>query len=344
MRKKQKIFFFAAAGACLLLALTLSILTIAEKNSPADAREVMEPFAAGGKNYLLLGVDAVSSSSDVILIAHVDEEGKGMRLLQLPRDTYTADHGKLNSLYAAAAVQAKKEGKSASDASEAGARALSDFLSEAFGLSLDGYAVITLDDFRRIVDNVGGVEVTLPADLDYDDPAQDLHIHLKAGTHLLSGKDAEGLVRCRSAYLTADYGRMDAQKIFMTAFLKKLKTDLSFGQLFSLVTTTYRHVKTDITLKEALSIGKKMLSASLEDFSFASLKGKSLKINAALYEVIPEKTLEDAAFWLGSEEPSLTPAFCGERTDVSQLFFSEPLYAFAPVTADSIDREGITIR
>ena len=33
--------------------------------------------------------------------------------------------------------------------------------------------------------------------MDYDDPAQDLHIHLKAGQQTLSGEDAMGLIRWR---------------------------------------------------------------------------------------------------------------------------------------------------
>lgn len=345
MRTQYKIIFFSSVGVLLLLTLLFSILTLTDKALPTSGEEVEEPFTGGGKNYLLLGVDAVSASSDVILIAHVDEDGSGMKLLQLPRDTYTAQHGKINSIYASANRKAKREGKNEKGATAAGAEALSDFLEDSFGLTIDGYAVITLEDFRKIVDNVGGVEVTLPKDLNYDDPAQNLSIHLKAGTHRLNGKDAEGLVRCRSAYLTADYGRMDAQKIFMTAFLKKLKTELSFGQLFSLVTTTYRHIHTDISLKNALSLGKKMISASLEDFSFASIKGKSLKIGGALCEVIPHKTLESAAAWLGGDSSALsTGAFCGEKDEVKALYHSSPVYVFSPVTADSIDREGITIR
>lgn len=57
------------------------------------------------------------------------------------------------------------------------------------------YGAIQIPAFKRLVDAVGGVEVYVPQNYHYDDPTQNLYIHLEKGTQLLNGKQAEGLVR-----------------------------------------------------------------------------------------------------------------------------------------------------
>ena len=60
--------------------------------------------------------------------------------------------------------------------------------------------------------------------MDYDDPTQDLHIHLKKGVQLIDGKKAEQLLRFRhnndntsytSEYGDNDFGRMKTQREFI---------------------------------------------------------------------------------------------------------------------------------
>ena len=55
------------------------------------------------------------------------------------------------------------------------------------GFSIDSYAVIDLEACAKIVDIIGGVTFDVPVKMYYDDPAQDLHIAIPAGTQTLSG-------------------------------------------------------------------------------------------------------------------------------------------------------------
>lgn len=349
MRQTFKILYVVLLSSLLAVALGLAAASFTRREAPSvSVSAPKDALPEEGQNFLLLGVDEASCSSDVILIARAasDTEGGGLKLLQLPRDSYTASHGKLNSIFSAACRRARKAGQNESDAFRTAACALSDFLSSSLGLAFDGYAVVTLTDLARLVDRVGGVEVTLPKALSYDDPAQELHIDLPAGTHHLNGKQACEFVRCRNAYLTADYGRMDAQKLFMTAFLKKMKSGaLSHTALLSLAVEACRFVKTDLTLGEVLSLGKRLLFADLSAFSFATVKGNSLKIGSALYEILPEKTLSDAILWLGGQDTAALDkgAFCGSSPSVLALYRTDPLYPLSPVTADKLDEEGMTI-
>ncbi|MBR2905750.1 MAG: LCP family protein, partial [Lentisphaeria bacterium] len=103
-------------------------------------------MSSAGKNFLLLGIDEVSGSSDVIMLSHVDFDQKEIKLLQIPRDSYTAEHGKINSLFAAAYHKALKEGNSQKKSLAQGAKAISTHLSDMLGVTVDNYAVLTLKD------------------------------------------------------------------------------------------------------------------------------------------------------------------------------------------------------
>ena len=91
------------------------------------------------------------------------------------------------------------------------------------GIIPDFYVVVQWEAVGELVEAIGGVEFDVPFDMDYDDPAQDLHIHLKAGQQTLSGEDAMGLIRWRHnndysvQYPNGDLGRVQTQQAFLKA-------------------------------------------------------------------------------------------------------------------------------
>ena len=78
---------------------------------------------------------------------------------------------KINSVYGSAGM------------GEKGIRALEDKIGKTFGIWMDGYVMVDLEAFEKIVDMVGGVYVEVPMNMNYDDPTQDLYIHLQKGWH-----------------------------------------------------------------------------------------------------------------------------------------------------------------
>ena len=63
------------------------------------------------------------------------------------------------------------------------------------GVQVDHFVVVDFNGFKDMVDAINGVEVCLPEDVD-DDIG---HIHLKAGTREVKGKEALDYVRVRHA-------------------------------------------------------------------------------------------------------------------------------------------------
>ncbi len=344
IKKLKFVFLFTL----LLFALFLSVSFAME--STADEGASLEAISDEKRayNFLLLGVDSVSASSDVIILVRADVENKSATVLQLPRDTYTKEYGKLNSLFAASYNSSRKKGFTKEASRERAAKALAKFLKKSLSIEIDGSFVVTLDDFRDIIDSIGGVDVTLDRSLDYDDPSQDLHIHLNSGENHLDGRAAEGLCRMRSAYLTADYGRMDAQKLFLTAFIKKARYELSAGELILFITKAYGKVVTDVPISTLIDIGSSASTFDLSSVRLASVKGFSVKTSFGLSEVIPKKTLLEAAelFAAPSPESALESADFtnSENQEIEKYYNSEPISSLVGVTADEIDKNGIEIK
>ena len=76
------------------------------------------------------------------------------------------------------------------------------------GFTPDFYVKVDLEMFVELVDLVGGVEFYVPQDMNYDDPWQDLHIHLEEGLQVLDGEKAMELVRFRR-YSEGDIKRVE---------------------------------------------------------------------------------------------------------------------------------------
>ncbi|MFD4184078.1 LCP family protein, partial [Rhodococcus sp. NPDC058514] len=86
----------------------------------------------------------------------------------------------------------------------------------ATGLRMDHYAEIGFGGFAGIVDSIGGVNICVPYPI--DDPLAG--INLQPGCQDLTGAQALGFVRTRATPM-ADLDRMNNQRAFMSALLKK---------------------------------------------------------------------------------------------------------------------------
>ncbi len=226
-------------------------------------------------NFLVIAKDKGGGNTDTMMVLSYDVPNKNISLLQIPRDTcvnYKNAVRKINSVYSIGYRAAKG---SADEKTKKGIEALSTCLVDNFGIVIDRYVIIDLAGFRAIVDTIGGVDVYVQKDMKYKDPYQNLDINLKAGMNHLDGKKAEQFVRFRKGYVNADLGRMDAQKIFMSAFLKKLLSTASIKKAPELISHIMEYVDTNVTLQEATYFGTRLLSMDMSAISMHSLQGTS---------------------------------------------------------------------
>lgn len=306
--------------AFILFVFTFSLYLFASPNEPLTAEKEVSA-SARDPIFLLVGVDKASYSADVMILLRM-KRGE-LAFLQIPRDSLTASGSRLNAVFAAACNRVKNEGGSDKDAYLAGGRALSEKLQAALGITVSAHATLTLDGLATMIDAIGGVDVTLDRALSYEDPAQGLVISLEAGERHLDGVAAEGLVRCRNAYPDADYGRMRAQRKLIEAVFHKVRNAFSPFGLISLFRKAYSEVATDLSLKDALPLLRRLVSEDTA-LTFATLCGESYRHGNAVVEVLNRHNLEKASLYLGGEfDPALCRAeFCHGDAGVISLYES----------------------
>ena len=205
---------------------------------------------------LILGVstDLDSQLTDTIMVASYNPNTQKANLLSIPRDSYTGKNTakataslKINALY-----NIEKTPEKTLKA-----------VNEITGLDIKYYVVVKTEALIQLVDAIGGVEFNVPIDMKYDDPTQDLHIDLKAGTQKLDGEKAEQVLRFRhsnpdkitgqmstypSEYGNDDFGRMRTQRDFISALLKQTLKPGNIFKLGEILEIAHKNVETNLEL------------------------------------------------------------------------------------------------
>ena len=224
-------------------------------------------------NFLVLGVDRAANLSDVIMLVSFDVKEHDLHVVSLPRDTYINVGSNYHTVNAYFAASYNHSGKRDEARYTDAITSMKNFLEKGLCVKIDRYVCMDTAGFRDIVDAVGGVDMDVPFDMDYEDPEQDLFIHLKAGYQHLDGDKAEQFVRFRKAYLNGDIGRISAQRLFLTALAKTVKENLTVSTAASLAKTVFNYVTTDLTAAECVYFAKEALSVDLEKISFTTIPG-----------------------------------------------------------------------
>jgi len=285
-------------------------------------------------------VDEVSGLADVILLASFNLKTQKFVVLQIPRDTYfnvsNASYKKINGAISELG----------------GIKNFAQELELAWNIEIDYTVKFTLDAFGRLVDSIGGVSVIIPNDMDYDDPYQNLHIHLEKGEHLLDGEKAKQFVRFRSGYVRGDIDRTDAQKIFIAALVEKVTTDISIFQMSSLIDILLDDVETDMKFSDCLELANQMISLKPENvvmLTACGLDARTKVDSGAWYYIINRSaTIEILnkhfiSFQLDENSFDVKKQFSNSNyPHFDDIYYSDE-YKIFEYDAENINSEGIKI-
>ncbi|MFE9676450.1 LCP family protein [Streptomyces sp. NPDC006259] len=201
---------------------------------------------SGANKKLGGGADDGSARSDTAMIVHVYEGHKSASVVSVPRDTLidrpecTDTRGGTHD--AATGVMFN------SAYTTGGAACAVKTVESISGVRMDHYLEVDFSGFEKLIDELGGVEITTTKDI--KDP--DSHLDLKAGTHTLDGAQALGLVRTRHGVGDgSDLGRIQLQQAFVKALVDQVKDVglLTSGtKLYALADTATKAVTTDSDL------------------------------------------------------------------------------------------------
>jgi len=193
--------------------------------------------------------------SDMMLIAQLDFDKKMITGLSIPRDTGVRLPGgpmhKINAYHAYGGAELSK-------------KAVETLLP---GVGIDRVVTVNFEGFVDMVNAVGGVHVNVEKNMDYDDKAGHLHIHLRKGPQLLNGEQAEGYVRFR--HTDNDFVRADRQHVFMLAFKAAAqKNATAFPYMMDGLT---KMLSNGLTTDEVISLGYFVRDVPKSNVKFGSL-------------------------------------------------------------------------
>ena len=166
------------------------------------------PDDAGNRiNILLVGIDDGELSdpktsphrSDSMLLMGVHRSTGAVSLLSIPRDTRVAIPGH------------SANDKFGHSFAYGGVELTIATIQEFLKIPVHYYVVADWQGFIKIIDALGGIDLNVEADMDYEDPYANLKIHLKKGFQHLDGHQTGQYVRFRHEEM-GDIGRVARQQ------------------------------------------------------------------------------------------------------------------------------------
>ncbi|MBE7021687.1 MAG: LytR family transcriptional regulator [Ruminococcaceae bacterium] len=242
-------------------------------------------------NVLLMGLDKGKTRADVIMVVSVDPKENTVKVLSIPRDTRAQySESRYDKINHAMGYKNPEE-------------TIIRLVRNITGMPIHYYCEIDFMGFRNVIDILGGVEYDVPINMHYDDPVQDLHIHVNKGLQVLDGEDAEGVVRFRNTYANGDYDRIALQQDFLKELFAQKLDAKYITKAPAIVNEIYDHVKTNFSVADAtkyLGMLKKMTDDSLTTYT---LPGNSQYISGISYFIYdPAKTREMVLYNFGYPE------------------------------------------
>ncbi|MBR1589685.1 MAG: LCP family protein [Acidaminococcaceae bacterium] len=234
---------------------------------------------SGKKNIVVMGCDIRKDDvgrSDTLFVVMLDKNNKQASLLSIPRDTRVKikDRGwdKINAAFAYGGQDLTRS-------------TVQDFL----GIRLHNYVVVDFQGFKDLVDVIGGVDINVEKRMYYYDPYANFEIDLRPGLQHMDGKTAMQYVRYRDE--EGDIGRIRRQQKFIMALYKQIASKNIIAKMPGLSKQIMSMVKSDLSLKEMVELGKVMHDMLQKDgLKMAMVPGTPKYIDGISYWIpdIPE--------------------------------------------------------
>ncbi|MBR9656638.1 LCP family protein [Bacillus cereus] len=238
------------------------------RGDKSDLRDKAVKPITNNVSVLVMGVDesdvrgkeyGEAIRTDALLLATFNKDSKTVKLLSIPRDTYTyiPVEKKKDKITHAHAYGSTKNGK------DGGPQASIDAVEKLLNVPVDYFVKFNFKSFMKIVDDLGGIEVDVPVEFteqDSNDTAD--AIHLKKGVQKLNSEEALALARTR--HIDSDAMRGQRQQLVIEAILKQLTSVGSVTKVGNIIDDINGQFVTNLTFDDMLSFYKYGADSSIE--------------------------------------------------------------------------------
>ncbi len=334
---KYFIFFVLLFSAILYLVKSdfLSNFTASEETKKHNTLDFNFNFSPRRQNILLMGVDASENPatpfrgtrSDTMLLVSIAPYGKNINVISIPRDSkvYIAGKSKADKINHAFAY--------------GGAKLTVRTVEEVFGVKINNYVAISNAGVVKLIDTLGGLPIYIEKNMKYDDYSAKLHINLKQGDHVLSGKETEGYLRFRHDSF-GDIGRIRRQQWFFNALIARLKDPTVIIKLPELLKIMPEYIQTDLSgyeLAKYVGVAKNIDSSSVQ---IATIPGAPSTKGIISYWIIdPIKTQEliDKMVYRNKSEVQNSEISVG-------ILYSPSVEAQANQLKETLEAQGLQVK
>ncbi len=252
---------------------------------------LLNSFKLGNEpvNILVLGGDQVASNTDTMMLVNYNPVSSKASIMSIPRDTKVNVPGsgvpKINSAYSAG-----------------GGKLAAEIAGKLLNVKIKYYVFINTAAFRNIIDALGGVKYTIPADMNYDDPTQNLHIHLEKGPQTLNGEKAEHFMRFRQPnsytgeitqyYDGSDLKRIEAQQSFLKELIKQKASLRYISKVDDIINIMFKNITTNMSSGEAVKMAESLIRLKVNEINTYTLPGVPQEGGGWYYIMDKAKTKE----------------------------------------------------
>ncbi len=263
---------------CLCIFCFICLLRFGRNSKSAGTHDVV---SGGIVNILVTGTDLSEARTDTIMLASYNPHIGSLKMISIPRDTLVTLKGKNSKINAANAY--------------GGESLLVATVENLLDIDINYYATINYTGFDRMIDAIGGVNMTIPETMDYDDPTQDLEIHFEKGkTVHLNGKKAEEFFRWRenndgTGMANGDIGRIDNQHLLIEKVMGKVKSPIGLLRTPYVLYVASQNIETNMKAADIIKYGFKIATIDKSKVDTATLQGSTPYIGGVSYFVYDKK-------------------------------------------------------
>jgi cell envelope-related function transcriptional attenuator common domain len=164
-----------------------------------------------------------------------------------------------------------------------------------FDLKINYYARIDYNGFRKLIDAIGGIDMQISDNMNYDDDLQNLHIHFKKGQSVhLDGEKAEEYFRWRknndgSGLGTGDLGRIENQHVFIEKVIEKVDSVAVIPKIPKILGILPQYIDTNMSAKDLLKYGSAICTLKKDNITLSTVKGDLCDIEGISYVAYNDK-------------------------------------------------------
>ncbi len=264
-----------------------------EVNSGVLDNEILSNY----HNIALIGLDTRTGNldhalSDTMLIASINNDTQSVRMISLYRDTY------LN-------VGDERYSKANSAYSYGSHTQLLSMLNRNLDLALTDYVVVDFNAVAQIVDDLGGLDITMTSDevmhmnnycVETSEVTGKSYTRIEPeveGTYHLNGVQSVAYARIR--YTTGnDFKRTQRQRLVIEKIIEKAKSQ-GVNAFAQIADDVFPMIKTNLSKSEIVKLGSQIFGYQMEKtggfpFAFAldTIDGGSVIVPVTLYENVRE--------------------------------------------------------